>query len=140
MVKSIVALAVALVLATAVPAQTITFGMGDPKLDASLNELNVSAKLDLPRFWGEVSLTWGVPAKQVAALAAEFQPAEIYLAAGLAKLSKKPLDTVLAQYRKAKAKGWGALARSLGIKPGSKGFKDLMAKVETSKGKLKGKK
>jgi len=27
-----------------------------------------------------------------------------------------------------------------GIKPGSKGFKDLMAKVETSKGKLKGKK
>ena len=34
-------------------------------------------------------------------------------------------DYVIERYRSGKGKGWGALAQSLGIKPGSKEFHDL---------------
>ena len=77
-------------LATGAYAQTLSFGLGDAELDASLNELNVSAKLDLRTFSAEVTLQWGTPTAQVsAALAQGLQPAEVYLAASLAQLSGK---------------------------------------------------
>lgn len=123
--------------AVAAQAQSLSFSMGDPSVDAGLNELNVSAKLDLGAFYAEVTLQWGVPATQLKAQAAVLQPAELYVAAALAKLSGKSFDTVVALYRQDKAKGWGALARSLGIKPGSKEFKTLKERLDASKAKLK---
>ncbi|TFG82308.1 MAG: hypothetical protein E4H20_07920 [Spirochaetales bacterium] len=121
----------------AVSAQTVRFSTGDAKLDASLNELNASAKLDINGFYAEVSLQWGVARIELQVQAAALQPAELYLAAALAKLSGKSFGFVVETYKKNKAKGWGALARELGIKPGSKAFKDLKARVDTSKGKFK---
>ena len=122
-------------------AQTLSFGLGDAGLEASLNELGASAKLDLPGFTAEVSLQWGVPQAQVqATLAQGLQPAETYLAAALASLSGKPVDVVVATYTKNKAAGWGAVAKALGIKPGSKEFKALKDKSAASAAKGKKKK
>jgi len=45
--------------------QSISFGFGDPVLEANLNSIGASAKLDLPGFTAEVSLQWGIPAAQV---------------------------------------------------------------------------
>lgn len=121
--------------------QALSFGLGDAGLEASLNELGASAKLDLPGFTAEVSLQWGVPQAQVqATLSQGLAPAEAYLAAALASISKKPLDAVVAAYKKDKAAGWGALAKSLGIKPGSKEFKALKDKTQASAAKAKKKK
>ncbi len=121
--------------------QTLSFGFGDAELDTSLNELNVSAKLDLGSFSAEVTLQWGTPAAQVnAALSQGLQPAEVYFAASLAKLSGKSLDLVISTYKKDKKAGWGAVAKSLGIKPGSKEFKMLKDKTKGSADKAKKKK
>jgi hypothetical protein len=43
----------------------------------------------------------------------------------LGEISSRPVDYVLNKYKAKKSKGWGALAKSLGIKPGSKEFHSL---------------
>jgi hypothetical protein len=51
---------------------------------------------------------------------------------------------VLREYKSSKGKGWGVIAKSLGIKPGSKEFHELkrsqdLYNGQNSKGKGKGK-
>ncbi len=75
-----------------------------------------------------------------ATLSQGLAPAEVYLAAGLASVSGKSIDLVVETYRKNKAKGWGAIAKDLGIKPGSKEFKALKDKSGSSAAKAKKKK
>ena len=121
--------------------QSISFGFSDPVLEANLDSIGASAKVDLPGFTAEVSLQWGIPATQIqSALSQGLEAAEVYLAAGLANISGKPLAVVIDSYRKNKSKGWGALARDLGIKPGSKEFKALKGKIQASADKAKKKK
>jgi len=61
-------------------------------------------------------------------------------------MSGKPIDYVTEQYKENKGRGWGALAKSLGIKPGSPEFHalksgdDLYDPKGKSKSKGKGKK
>jgi hypothetical protein len=63
----------------------------------------------------------------------------------LAEMSRQPADHVIAQYRSGKGQGWGALAKSLGIKPGSQEFHalkrghDLHGNGDSSTGKGRGK-
>lgn len=117
--------------------QTISFGLGDAELDATLGALNVDAKANLGTFTAEVTLQWGASAVQVsAALSQGLEPAEVYLAAALAKLSGKSMDFVIVSYKNNRKAGWGALAKSLGIKPGSKQFKELKDKSKGSKDKI----
>lgn len=124
-------------------AQTLSFGFGDTELEASLNDLNATAKVDTGGFTAEVTLQWGVPSAQVTAVLTEgLQPAEVYVAASFAQASGQPLTVVVAEYKKDKKGGWGALAKKLGIKPGSAAFKALKEKGKASaaKGHAKGKK
>jgi hypothetical protein len=121
--------------------QTISFGLGDAELDATLGALNVDAKANMGAFTAEVTLQWGVSAVQVsAALSQGLEPAEVYLTAALAKLSAKSMDCVIVSYKNNRKAGWGALAKSLGIKPGSKQFKELKDKSKGSKDKIHKKK
>jgi len=57
-------------------------------------------------------------------------------------MSGKPIDYVTEQYKESKGRGWGALAKSLGIKPGSPEFHALKRGDDLygQKGKSKGKK
>jgi hypothetical protein len=119
-------------------AQVISFGLGDATLETSLNDIGASAKVDMVSFQAEISLSWGQPSASVQlALNQGLQPAEVYLAAAFANISGKPLTAVVELYTRDKAKGWGALAKELGIKPGSKGFKTLKDKSTSSSSKLK---
>lgn len=119
-------------------AQVLAFGFGDGALETSLNSIGASARLDVEGFQAEISLAWGQTKASVQlAMAQGLQPAEVYLAAALAKISGKPLLMVVELYKKSSAKGWGALAKELGIKPGSPGFKLLKDKSSASSEKLK---
>ncbi len=121
--------------------QSISFGFGDAEMDAALGQLNIDAKVDLKSFSAEVTLQWGTSAVQVAsALAQGLEPVEVYLAAALSRLSGKPLNTVITAYKNNRKAGWGALAKSLGIKPGSRQFKELKATIRGSRDKLHNKK
>jgi len=123
---------------SAASAQTISFGLGDAALETSLNSIGASAKVDGVGFQAEISLTWGQTAASVQmAMSQGLQPAEVYLAAALAKISGKPLTMVVDLYKKNSGKGWGALAKELGIKPGSPEFKALKDKASASSDKLK---
>jgi hypothetical protein len=75
-------------------------------------------------------------------------PSDAYMVFRLGEMSNQPTARVIEQYKSGKGQGWGALAKSLGIKPGSKEFHALKRghdlydeKPECkSKGKGKGKK
>ena len=51
--------------------------------------------------------------------------ADAYMVLRLAEISKQPRAQVIRQYRRYKGKSWGKLAKSLGIKPGSREFHAL---------------
>jgi hypothetical protein len=52
-------------------------------------------------------------------------PADAYMVLRLGEMSGQPTDRVTERYRSSKGQGWGNLAKSLGIKPGSKEFHAL---------------
>ncbi len=70
-------------------------------------------------------------------------PADAYMLLRLGEMSSKPTDQVIQKYNAEKGEGWGALAKSLGIKPGSPEFhalkngNDLEGSKEKNKGKGK---
>ena len=61
----------------------------------------------------------------------------------VAEITKKPVDVVLKEYKANKRRGWGVIAKNLGIKPGSKEFHELKKSKLSSRyhrsGKGKGK-
>ena len=73
--------------------------------------------------------------------------ADAYMVLRLGEMSGQPTEEVIKRYKSDKGKGWGVLAKSLGIKPGSQEFHALKSgddlygiKSNTkSKGKDKGK-
>ena len=67
------------------------------------------------------------------------EPAEIYLSLELSKISGQSIDQVVEIYKVDKDKGWGFIAKQLGIKPGSPEFHNLKenTKNKSTKGKSK---
>jgi hypothetical protein len=63
------------------------------------------------------------------------QPAEIVLAGRIGVIVDKPVDTVISSYRSNQSKGWGEVAKDLGIKPGSPEFHALKGKPKKNQGK-----
>lgn len=55
------------------------------------------------------------------------RPSDAYMVLRLCEMSRHPADFVLSQYHANKQRGWGSLAKSLGIKSGSSEFHALKA-------------
>jgi hypothetical protein len=66
--------------------------------------------------------------------------ADVYMAPEVAKISGKPIVEVVQSYKSNKGKGWGVIAKNLGIKPGSKEFKVLKNGASEALDKVKAKK
>lgn len=109
----------------------IDFKTGDAKLDAELNVSNQEAQQDLPGFKANLTLEFGVTAPKIENLLKILQPAEALLAIRISTISKKSLDLVMEIYKVNKDKGWGYIAKELGIKPGSPEFHALKGKKKT---------
>ena len=122
-------------------AQT-SFKSGDAELDADLNEINVSARLDFAAFKTDLRLSYDISENKIdyLSVSVRMEPAEIYLALELSLISGKPVDDVVEIYKINRDKGWGAIAKMIGIKPGSDEFHKLKetAKNKGSKSKNKG--
>jgi hypothetical protein len=67
------------------------------------------------------------------------KPADAYMLLRLGEMSNQPVDHVIKKYKAEKGKGWGTLAKSLGIKPGSKDFHALKQGQDLYDDKNKGK-
>lgn len=95
-------------------------------LDSFLGSVNVQARADLPGFHAKVSAQFGVPVPQVeAVLAMVATPADAFMVFQLGQMAHRPPETVVQTYQAHKGKGWGVIAKELGIKPGSREFHAL---------------
>lgn len=95
-------------------------------LDGFLNSLNIQARADMNGFSTRVSAQFGIPEVQVrAVIGTVAQPADAFMVFQVGQMSRKPPETVVQVYRANQGKGWGVIAKSLGIKPGSPEFHAL---------------
>lgn len=118
-------------------------------LESFLSSVNVQARADLPGFSMKVAAQFGVPVPQVeAVLGVVAAPADAFMVFQLGQFAHRPPDTVLQTYQSRRGKGWGVIAKELGIKPGSREFHALkngnlvfdgVPAESRSKGKGKGK-
>lgn len=120
----------------------ISFNTGNAEFDTDLNKINVNAKLDFGAFKTDLNLSYNISEKKIdyLSVSVKMEPAEIYLALELSKISGKPVDDVVEIYKVYKNNGWGYIAKQLGIKPGSPEFHKLKENIKNkgSKGKNKG--
>ena len=95
-------------------------------LDSFLDHLNIQARADINGFSFKLSTQFGVPLPQVqAVIKAVDQPADAFMCFQLGQMTGKPSEAVAGVYQGQKGKGWGVIAKSLGIKPGSREFHAL---------------
>jgi len=118
-------------------------------LDVFVSNLNVQAQADLGAFKVRLSTQFGVPAARVDAVMASVKtPGDAYMCFRVGQVASKPIEVVTKEYQSNKGKGWGVIAKNLGIKPGSKEFHELKkgsfngddSGSDKGKGKGKGKK
>ena len=106
-------------------------------------DFNVKAEADRDGFRARLSTRFNIGKAQVKVVLGNVDsPADAYMVLRLGEMSSKPLDYVLDRYRTERDKGWGVLARNLGIKPGSKEFHALKqgSDMYHNAGKVKGNK
>jgi hypothetical protein len=95
-------------------------------LDSFLSSVNVQAQADLPGFSAKVSAQFGVPVPRVqAVLGMVATPADAFMVFQLGQMAHKQPEAVVQTYQSHKGKGWGVIAKELGIKPGSREFHAL---------------
>lgn len=97
---------------------------GDSDFDAFLRQMNVIAGNNLNVFISDLSTSYSVPAKDVHFLIYEekIQPADAFMVLQLIRVTGEPIKKVVKRYRKHRGKGWGAVAYSFGIKPGTQKY------------------
>jgi hypothetical protein len=111
-----------------------------------LQSLNIRAEADPSGFRAQLDTRFKIGNTEINAVIGNVpKPADAYMVLRLAEMSHQPTDYVIKQYQSGKGQGWGALAKSLGIKPGSPEFHalkrghDLQGNGDSSAGKGKGK-
>lgn len=91
-----------------------------------VRELNRRALADPEGFAASIATRFKIGNAEVQAILGNVdRPADAYMVYRMGELAGFPVDRVLERYRTDKGKGWGALAKSLGIKPGSREFHAL---------------
>jgi hypothetical protein len=114
---------------------------GDTELDKQLATISTNAKADWTAFKNDVAKTYTTTVAKIDKLIAlGMSGGDIIMAHEVASVAKKPVDDVVESYKKNKSKGWGAIAKEMGIKPGSDAFHKLKGncKSKAEKGKSKG--
>jgi hypothetical protein len=89
-------------------------------------DFNVQAQADPSGFRARLATRFNLGDVQVRAVLSNFEkPSDAYIVLRLGEMSGRSTEYVVERYSSNKGKGWGALAKSLGIKPGSDEFHDL---------------
>lgn len=93
---------------------------------AWMKDFDIRAQADPTGFRASLATRFHVGDAQIGVVLSNVQrPADAYMVFRLGEMSARPVDYVMDEYRSGKGKGWGNLAKSLGIKPGSRAFHEL---------------
>jgi hypothetical protein len=116
-------------------AQLLTFRAttGDIDMDKILTDIHNRAIKDLSNFKATVDASFGIGIPKIEASLKLLPPGDVFMAAQIASTINKPFETVVKTYQANKTKGWGVIAKEMGIKPGSPEF-HAMKKSMKSKG------
>ena len=132
----VLAIAACLGIAGAASAQTIGYNIrtGDVWVDARLGEINDYGRYHRDPFIDEMAGHYGAPRPLLVDLLdhRDWAPADVYYACAIAHALGMPCIDVVHEYDRHPGQGWGAVAKRLGIKPGSPAFHALKrGQVET---------
>jgi len=110
-----------------------------------IKDLNIRAEADPSGFRAQLATRFKIGNAEINTIISNVErPADAYMVLRLGEMSHQPTDYVIKQYHSGKGKGWGLLAKSLGIKPGSREFHalkrrhDLYGSSDNGKGHGKG--
>ena len=93
---------------------------------AWMRDFNTRAEADYLDFRARLAARFKIGGLEINAVISNVEkPADAYMVLRLGEISRHPTDYVLTKYKATKGKGWGVLAQSLGIKPGSSEFQAL---------------
>jgi len=110
-----------------------------------MQQLNITAQADPSGFRARLATRFNVGDARISAVIGNVgNPADAYMVFRLGEMAHKNPEYVLDRYQSGKKKGWGAFAKSIGIKPGSQEFHALkkghdLDSPGDGKGKGKGK-
>lgn len=123
--------------ATSSEAQIVKFTatVGDVEIDNLLTDIHNQALRDITAFHNNVVNTFNIVGSKVDAALKILAPGDIYMAAQLSVSIGKPFDEVVKTYSANKSKGWGAIAKEMGIKPGSAEFHAMKKSMKDKGGK-----
>lgn len=109
-----------------------TLNSGDKDLDATLTNMNTEAKANLSAFKADFVKTYNVTTAKIDELMKKGMAiSDVFMTLEIARIAKKPVDSVVKSYELNKKKGWGAIAKEMGIKPGSPEFHQLKSNSKT---------
>lgn len=95
-------------------------------LDDFLSRVNIQARADMNGFSAQLSAQFGVPEVQVRTVIGSVrEPADAFMCLQLGQWTRQPPEQVARVYKANRGKGWGVIAKSMGIKPGSAEFHAL---------------
>jgi hypothetical protein len=108
-------------------------------LNDFLRRVNEQAKADISSFNVKLSAQFGIPVPRVdEILKVVAAPADAFMVLQLGQMSNKQPEAVVQTYQANRDKGWGVIAKELGIKPGSPEFHALKRGDFTFTGKAGG--
>lgn len=91
-----------------------------------MKDFGIKAEADLSDFKARLSTRFKIGNAEINAVFSNVDgAADAYMIFRLGEMAGKQPEEVIRQYKSAKGKGWGVLAKSLGIKPGSQEFQAL---------------
>jgi hypothetical protein len=105
---------------------------GDKGFDSTLEKISFEANEDPDGYFSRLSSRHNIPEHEIrhASEAFGLDMPDIFMATALAKATQRPVFTVAERYKKNPGKGWGVVAKDLGIKPGSREFHELKSGAE----------
>lgn len=102
------------------------YDLGDTELNASLTSIMDKFKAHTSDFRYYVTGTYKIHPNKYDFLQSDgMNPNDIYLAAEIAKVTKKSVDDVISVYKKNKGKGWGVIAKESGLNAGTPAFESF---------------
>jgi hypothetical protein len=117
----------------------LTAKTGDADMDIQLKDINTKALADPEQFKIDASATFSIGKPKIDIMLTTMAPGDVYMALQLANSTGKPVDDVVSSFKKNKDKGWGVIAKEMGIKPGSPEFHAMKKALKENKNKGKGK-
>jgi hypothetical protein len=131
-----------ILISTGFKAQQLSFSAktGDSEMDLYLKDVNTKALTDPEQFKISASTSFNIGKTKIDLMLTNMAPGDVYMALQLASSTGKPVDEVVTVYNKNKGKGWGVIAKEMGIKPGSPEFHAMKKALKKKKDKGNGNK